>query len=379
MSSYKTWLEISQSALEHNFRALCGISSPAELIAVVKGNAYGHGLLEVAAVLDRAGATWFGVDWWEDALMLRRQGYGQNLIVLGCIPLTHIRSLVREGISFVVYTKESLREAARASSKKYPAKIHLEIETGFTRQGIGAEDAPFFLRSIRRSPTIALEGLMTHFANVEDVKDQTYARNQLVEFEKVKALIKEYKFDSIKFHTASSAAALLLGESHQDATRTGISLYGLWPSGETKRAMQSLAPRFQLKPALAWKTRIAQVKQVKKGTPVSYGLTERVARDSVVVVIPVGYFDGFDRAAMTTKGHVLIHGQRCKVLGRVCMNMCMVDATDVLRPRVGDEVVLIGKQKNEVISAEELAELAGTINYEIVTRLNPLLPRKIVQ
>jgi alanine racemase len=176
-------------------------------------------------------------------------------------------------------------------------------------------------------------------------------------------------------HTASTAASILYSDTHFDMVRTGIGLYGLWPSEDTRRRSQH---RLTLKPVLSWKTIVAQVKDVRKGTPVSYGLTERVRRDSKVAVLPIGYADGFDRVANSKRGHVLVGGRRCKVLGRVCMNMAMVDVTDVARVRPEDEVVLIGQQGRERIAAEELAALAGTINYEIVTRINWDIPRMMI-
>lgn len=373
----KTWIEISRSAIEHNVRLLKKLADPAELIIPIKGDAYGHGLLEVAKILNDAHVNWFAVDWWKDALFLRKKGYKQSILLIGFAPKICLRELIQQRISIDVYTPETLKEIIKYANQRHPARIHLEIETGFARQGISLEDLPWFLQTIKKSKHVALEGVFTHFANVEDVEDQAYARYQLQEFEKAKHLIESFGFHQIKYHTASSAALMLLKKSHFDYARPGIAVYGLWPAETTQRQFLSQFPGIKLMPALTWKTIVAQIKQVRRGTPVSYGLTEHVKRDSTIVVIPVGYFDGLDRA-LSRRGHVLINGRFCKILGRICMNMCMVDATDVPSVRVGDEVVLIGKQKNKTISAEQVASLVGTIHYEIVTRLNPLIPRIIV-
>ncbi len=220
---------------------------------------------------------------------------------------------------------------------------------------------------------------MMHFANVEDVKDQRFARQQLARFAEAKQIFDGFPGGPFFTHTASTASTMLLPKSRYQLTRCGIGLYGLWPSTDSRDAfLATHGSAFALKSVLTWKARVAQVKSVKRGTPVSYGLTERVKRDSKIAVIPVGYFDGLDRVTMSRRGSILIGGKRCKILGRVCMNMCMVDVTDVPRVKPGDEVVLIGSQGRERITAEELAKLGRTINYEIVTRLHPLTPRGIV-
>ncbi len=374
----KTWVEISRRALMHNVQMLSRVVAPAGLIVPIKGNAYGHGMMEIAKLLGEARVSWFAVDHWQDAIDLRQAHFPQRILLMGYVPVEQIRKVLSNRIDIDVYTQETLDEVIRCANAKCPAFLHLEIETGFVRQGISLQDLPVFLKKIAAVKSVNLEGVMTHFANVEDAKKQTYAAYQLAKLAQAKTIVARHGFSKVKYHMASSAGAMLLPRSRFDFVRTGIATYGLWPAEVTRHEMEQRDPHFFLMPVLAWKTVVAQVKCIKKGTPVSYGLTERVKRDSIVVVLPIGYFDGFDRVGMSRRAHVLIHGQRCKILGRVCMNMCMADATDVSKISVGDEVIIIGKQGMQEITAEEMADKMKTINYEIVTRINPLIVRKIV-
>jgi alanine racemase len=370
----KTWVEIDASALRHNIRSLSRIAAPAKTMAVIKANAYGHGLLESADILRKAGTKWFGVDNIDEGLGLRNKGLGGSILVLGYTPIDRLAKAVKNDISLVAYNLDTFRALAKLRGKK--AKVHVPIETGLTRQGVGERELDVILSAlIKYRDRIELEGVHTHFANIEDTKSRAYADKQLDEYKKAIEKIKEYKLYPKYKHTASTAASILYSDTHFDMVRTGIGLYGLWPSEETRRRSQH---RLRLKPVLSWKTIVAQVKDVKRGTSVSYGLTERVKRDSKIAVLPIGYADGYDRASFSKRAHVLIGGKRCKVIGRICMNMTMVDVTDVPRVRPEDEVVLIGKQGRERITAEELADLAGTINYEIVTRINWDIPRIVI-
>ncbi len=370
----KTWVEINAAALRQNVRSLSRIAKPAQTMAVIKANAYGHGLYECAKILRKDGVKWFGVDHVDEGLGLRNRGLRGSVLVLGYTAIDRLAEAVKNDISLVAYNLDTFRALAKLRGKK--AKVHVPIETGLTRQGVGEEQLDVTMSAlIKYRDRIELEGVHTHFANIEDTKSRAYADRQLAEYEKAVKKIKEYGLYPKYNHTASTAASILYSDTHFDMVRTGIGLYGLWPSEETRIRSQH---RLTLKPVLAWKTIVAQVKNVRRGTPVSYGLTERVKRDSKIAVLPVGYADGFDRAAFSKRAHVLIGGARCKVVGRVCMNMTMVDVTNVKRVRPEDEVVLIGRQGRERISAEELAELAGTINYEVVTRINGDIPRIVI-
>lgn len=363
----RSWVEISRSAWLQNWEVLSRIVAPAMPMAVIKANAYGHGLLLCAKLAEEAGVSLLGVDSIEEASQLRGEGIKAPILIMGFIPedqLSELESL--ENVSITCYHREYVSRIAKLGRR---VGIHLPIETGLSRQGIPLNQLRDFLEETK-TQKLNLVGLYSHLANVEDVADREYTDKQNAELQKAIAILNEYQFDSVKIHLSASGASILYSDIRYDVCRVGIAQYGLWPSERIREQAD-----FELKPVLAWKTRIAQVKQLVAGTPVSYGLTEMVERDSIIAVLPVGYYDGYDRSGFSSRAHVLIGGKRCKVLGRICMNMCMVDVTDVPGVRAGDEAVLIGQQKNECVTVEELALLADTLNYEIVTRISAHLPR----
>ncbi len=373
----KSWIELSQSALRHNARAFLDLAGQADVMAVVKANGYGHGAIECARIFSAAGIKLFGVDALHEALTLQAGGIKKPITILGYIPLSSLAETVERGLSFVAYNPETFRALSRLKTKK-KFYIHLPIETGLHRQGIRLEDLPGIIKLIKKDSRFVVQGMHTHFANIEDTKSRAYADKQIGEYKKAIRILKEHKIDPKYLHTAATAASILYSDTHFNLLRVGIGLYGLWPSDETRKS-QKAKRKIKLEPVLTWKTMIAQVKQVKKGSTVSYGLTERVKRNSKIAVLPIGYYDGFDRTGMSKRAHVLIRGKRCKVIGRVCMNMCMVDVTDVPGVRVEDEVVLIGRSGSQQITAEDMGKLAGTINYEVVARLNPQIPKILVK
>lgn len=389
----KTWLEISKDNIKRNLNEFARVlGKDVKIMAVVKSNAYGHGIREIAKILtdffppggkihqvEKKESLWFGVDSIDEAIILKKTGVEAPILILGYTELSRLKDAVEGKFRLTVYNKETVNALGKL---KNPVKIHLKIETGTTRQGIRGSDILGFIEYARKFTNIEIEGLSTHFANIEDTTNHTYAKKQLARFESVIALLAKGPLDStgkgslcqipIK-HAACTAAAILFKETHFDMARIGIGMYGMWPSKET---FVSAKNKLKLKPALTWKTIIAQIKKVKKGTPVSYGLTEKVSRDSLVAVLPVGYWDGFDRG-LSSIGNVLVRGKRCKIIGRVCMNMCMADVTDVANVKIEDEVVLLGRQGREEITAEEIAGKIGMINYEVVTRINPGIKRII--
>jgi len=235
-----------------------------------------------------------------------------------------------------------------------------------------------FLRLVKRSRNLALEGISTHYANIEDTLNHEYAELQISRFASALGVVERTVGRPPFVHTACSAAALLFSSTHFTMLRSGIALYGLWPSRETLLAAREKGqsvPDFHA--VLSWKTRIAQIKTIPEGSYVGYGCSYKTMRTTTLGVLPVGYADGYDRA-LGNRAHVLVHGRRAPVLGRICMNLCMADLTDVPGAKLEDEVVLLGNSGKERISAETMAEWAGTINYEVVTRISPFLPRKVL-
>lgn len=378
MSSSLTSVEISKKALIHNLQQFQKRTGErVKIMAVVKANAYGHGLGEVAQIVKNK-VAWFGVNSLEEGTDLRNLGINLPILVLGYIPLTKIGEAVRRDLSFVVYHREVIKKADQEAKKWGKiAKIHLKIETGTNRQGIGISEILPLAQFCLKQKNIVLEGISTHYANIEDTLDPVFAMGQLATFQQAINLLEKEKIKIPVKHTACTAATLLFRETYFDLVRVGLGLYGLWPSPETKISAQEKGIKINLKPVLTWKTKVAQVKSVAKGETIGYGRTYRTTRLSKIVILPVGYWDGYDRK-LSNSGQVLIRGQLAPVVGRVCMNMIMAEVTDIPAVKAEDEAVLVGKQGKNEIKAEEMAQKAGTINYEIVTRINPLLPRKVV-
>ncbi len=379
---HKTWVEINKKALQNNIQQFKNlIGDRLKLMAVVKSNAYGHGLIETAKIAVGSGADWLGVDSVDEAILLRKAGIKAPILILGYTLLSRLGDVVKYDLRQTVYNKETIRYLVSTNfvdiKRLHKIKVHLKVETGTSRQGLEKDELLKLAKFIKKHPQIDIEGAHTHYANIEDTTDHSYAQSQLQRFKNAVELLGKNGVKIPIKHTACSAAVILFPETYFDMVRLGISMYGLWPSKETLVSAREKNRKIKLEPVLTWKTIIAQVKKIKAGTPISYGLTERTSQDSTIAVLPVGYWDGYDRE-LSGIANVLIKGKRCKVLGRVCMNMIVVDVGHVKDIKLEDEVVLLGKQGREEITADELAQKIGTINYEVVTRINPLIPRIVI-
>lgn len=373
------WVEISRQAFLNNVQEFKNRLGQTGLLAVVKANAYGHGLAEIAGLAAGSGIEWFGVHSLEEGLSLRQKGFDRKILILGYLPLAGAEEAVRAELRSTVYNLETLKALAAAGRKlKKRALVHLKIETGTNRQGIALNKLGSFINLLKKTPEVVLEGISSHFANIEDTTDDYYPRYQLENFLQA---VKYLENNGIKVpvrHMSCSAAAILFPETHFNLARVGIGLYGLWPSRETLVScrLRGQSP-LKLKPVLSWKARVAQIKTVPRGAYIGYGCTYRTTRPTRLAVIPVGYYDGYDRG-LSNSAYVLVKGKRAQVRGRVCMDFIMVDITDIPGVRLEDPVTLIGTEGREKITADQLAALAGTISYEMVTRINPLIPRFIV-
>jgi alanine racemase len=373
-------VEISRRALVHNireFRRLIGRRR--KFLAVVKANAYGHGLVEVAAIAVREGVDWLGVNSVEEGAALRLAGIGAPVLVLGYVPLGALEEAVVRDLRLTVYNRETVaRLAALAARLKRTVRVHVKLETGTWRQGVAAAELSAFVRDIRRRPGLVVEGLSSHFANIEDTTKHDYPRRQL---ETYRAACRELEAAGPRLplkHMSCTASTILFREPGFNLCRVGIGLYGLWPSKETYLScILDRQEPLSLEPVLSWKARVAQVKKVPAGADIGYGRTYRTTRPTVLAVVPVGYFDGYDRG-LSNAAHVLAKGRRAPVRGRVAMDFFMADVTDVPGLRLENEVTLLGSDGGERISAEDLAAWAGTISYEILARINPLVPRVVV-
>ncbi|MBU0728077.1 alanine racemase [Patescibacteria group bacterium] len=363
-----TTVEISKSALAHNIKTFRKLIGKDKVLAVaVKANAYGHGLVECSKEFLKAGADYLCVNAVFEAEELRKAGIKSPILIIGYTPLSDLSKAVKLNCDLTVYNSETVKALGKIKGK---SNVHLKIETGNHRQGIRIEDLPSISNLLNEYKQIQVAGISTHFANLEDRVNHSYALYQLKEFKKAIRIIEEDGHAPHYRHTASTAATILLPEAHFNFVRVGIGAYGLWPSEKTEKAAERAGINITLKPALTWKSIVAQVKEVKKGSLVGYGCSYEMLRDGKMAVIPVGYYDGYVRA-LSSRGQVLIKGKRAPVIGRICMNLIMVDVTDIPNVKLEDEVVLIGKG----ITAEELGEWSKTINYEVTTRIGERISR----
>lgn len=377
-----SWVEISKSAYRKNiefFRSR--IINHADIAVVIKANGYGHGMVEIAHLAQENGIGIFCVHALEEAVTLRKAGFEQRIIILGPVMRETISAVVENDLEPVCYLIENLKLFEKhASIKDKPVRIHLKIETGTNRQGINGLELVEFIDELKKCDHVELAGVYSHFANIEDTTDRSYAKEQTERFKRELEIVRNGGFSGFDLHFASSAAAVIFQNTHFSMIRLGISQYGLWSSKETYLSYiteHGHGPEHILTPVLTWKTVVSQIKNVKAGGFVGYGCTYQVTRDSKIAVLPIGYSDGYDRK-LSNQGYVLIHGKRAAVVGRIAMNLTTVDVTDIPEVKVEDEVVLIGEQGDQIIRAEHIASLAGTINYEIVSRIAPHIPRIVV-
>ena len=377
----RTWAEIDLDALAQNFREVRKAADPKAMVCcVVKADAYGHGAVRVAREFASLGADWFAVSNLEEALQLRQAGIETPVLVLGYTPADKAGTLSRENISQCVYSLEYARDLSRfAQEAGVEVNIHLKIDTGMSRLGFYYQDisrdeaAVEEVKEACSLPGLVPQGIFTHFA----VSDEGQAGDAFTmrQFGCLKEMIESLARAGVTFpvrHCANSAGVFDYPLSHLDMVRAGIVLYGLYPSGE-------LRSRPALKPALALKSVVSHVKTLLPGATVSYGRKFTAQHEMRVATVPVGYADGYPRLLSPGGAEVLIRGKRCPILGRICMDQLMADVTALGQVRVGDTVTLIGRDGEEEITADELAEKEGTINYEVVCALSKRVPRVYVK
>ncbi len=362
----RTWIELDRKALKHNYRVFRKlIGRQTGLWAVVKSNAYGHGLFDFARSADELGVDGLCVDSITEGMALRREGMGRPILVLGPTLPGMLGTAAGLELAVTVPNFENLRGLMKL---RKPPAFHLKIDTGMHRQGFYPEDIPGILRLLGRSKARAdLAGVYTHFAAATK-KGSVPTERQFQKFLKVKEMFLEAGYGGIKFHCSATGGTVVDKRYHLDMVRVGKGLYGFLPSPE----LESSAG-LKLKPVLAWRTIITEIKNLKAGDRVGYDLTEAVRRPSRIAILPVGYWHGFPRS-LSSKGQVLIRGRKAKVLGRVSMDLLTVDVTGI-PCRTGDTATLIGRDGGSELRAPEVAGTAGTIAYEFLTRLNPLIQK----
>lgn len=370
-TKYNSWVEIDIQAILHNLASFKKIVAPGLLAPVIKSNAYGHGIELVATICEQSNSVdMICVVSVGEALQLRSIGIKKPILVLSILR-DEIEQAVLQDIQLVVHDLPAaviLNDIGKRVGKRINA--HIKVDTGLSRLGFLVPEAFEVVSLMHKLPFINLQGIFTHFAE-SDSADQSFTTEQIVRFNKLIDALEDHGIFIPLRHCSNSAAILANAGSRLNLCRLGIGVYGLWPSPENKHLTHSYDPSFVLKPALTWKTTIIQLKEVPAGSFVGYSCTYKVERPSLIATLPIGYWDGYDRG-FSNVGMVLIKDQLKIVAGRVAMNLTMIDVTD-MDVYVGDEVILLGNYLG--VTAEDLAARCQTINYEIVTRINPLLPR----
>lgn len=386
---YKTWIEISERAVVNNIRAFRSIlKKNTKLFAVVKSNAYGHGLIIFSELADKYGVDGFCVDAVVEGKKLRNAGIKKPILVLGPT-LPHLyKDAAAHDIAVTISNFDALTELIRSGAK---TKFHIKVDTGMHRQGFYVEELNKVLQQVKsqKSPhqnkfdagqakvKSLLCGAYTHFATAKDILYPDYTVMQCEKFIAAKKIFLKNGFKNLVFHAAATGGTVSYPESHFDMVRIGLGLYGYFPTPEL--AIQHplmLKKKLTLQPILSWHALVSEVKNLKKGDWVGYDLTEEVKEDTKAAIIPIGYWHGFPRS-LSNYGEVLINGKRVRVLGRVSMDLIVVAIPKHVTVKVGDKVTFIGEDGKERIDAPEVARSARTIQYEFLTRLNPLIKRVV--
>jgi alanine racemase len=358
---------IDMAALDHNFKEVVRCAEGQRVLAVVKARAYGHGAVEVSKRLLMLGADMLGVALVEEGRELRDAGIDAPILVMGATFPEQAEAMVSLKLTPAIFSlavAQALSEAAHR--RRTTINIHVKIDTGMGRIGIAPEDAPEYIAALQKLGSLSIQGLMTHFADA-DLRDKQFASRQMDRFEALLCALEAKKIDVPMRHAANSAAVLDFHRAFFTMVRPGLMLYGYNP-------LEEGAIGADLRQVLSLVTRIAFIKKVPPGVPISYGRTFTTKRESIIATLPIGYADGYSRG-LSNKGVALVRGIRVPVVGRVCMDMCMVDVTDVPGVCVGDDVVLIGSQGGERITADDIAAMTGTISYEVLCGISNRVPR----
>lgn len=391
-SNHRAWIEIDLDRLRQNFRHIAKLVSPSLVAPVIKSEAYGHGLIAVGLALETEDLWGVCVVTPREGLRLREAGFAKRILVVGASFPEEMEAAILGDITLAVYDLEQAKELSAASQKVgRSVRVHLKFDTGLSRMAVGSEHAMEFYSKVRDLPGLVFEGAYSHLADAEGL-DQSYTLLQFRRFGDCLARLKDEGFVPEFRHIGASAASLLLERTRLDMVRLGISLYGFWPSEATRilyhGAEHNLAERrlaefsddetpeleSHLLPVLSYRARVIQTKWLDSHVKVGYGCTYETQRPTKVAILPVGYAEGYDRH-LSNCGEVLLRGRRARVLGRVCMNLTVVDVTDIEGVEQGAIATLLGEDGDQSIRAEEWAQKIGTIQYEVVTRLPESLPR----
>lgn len=365
---FRTWIEIDTLAIKHNFDIFRGLLKPeVKLLAAVKSNAWGHDIVQFAKEMQKLGTDYIGVDDAYEAKLLREQGITKPILIFGYIEEEMLPTVLDLGVAVTVSNFNMLERVVKLKDKN--PVFHIKVDTGLGRQGFLEGDMERVV-DILKEQNLVPEGLYTHFSVAEDPAHIDYTRGQVEKYKKWVTYFNDNGFNPIR-HTSATSGAIWGEELHFDMVRVGIGLYGLWCSQELKEWDKG---RLDLRPIMEWKTIIGEVKDLPKGSFVGYNLRKELERDSRVAIIPTGYWHGLTGIA-SNKGEVVVRGKRAPIIGRVAMDMCILDVTDIPGVEVGDIVNIIGCQDGVCVNADEIKYRLDMINYEFVTRINPQIPR----
>jgi alanine racemase len=367
------WAEVDLDKLAHNMREIRRISKSENIIAVVKGDAYGHGAIDVAPVLLENGANRLAVAIISEAVELRRSGIKCPIMILGFTPPNLINDLLRYDIEQAVFCYEFAKQLSTIAQKKNKiARIHIVVDTGMGRIGfLPTEESAEEVYNIYKLPNIIIEGMFCHFSSADE-KDKTYTYEQVKKYDDFYEKLKAKDVNINMRHMANSAAIIDLPETHYEAVRPGIIIYGYYPSNQVNKE------KIDLKPVMTLKTNVVHIKTLPPGEYVSYGRKYKTERESIIATLPVGYADGYTRL-LFEKGKVILKGSFAPVIGRICMDQCMIDVTEINGVNVGDEVILMGEDENNKFTADTIGELIGTISYEVVCMITKRVPRVYIK
>lgn len=376
MKTYsRVYAKIDLDAIAYNMEQMKqNIRPETKVMAVIKADGYGHGAVQIAEMMERWNYIWgFAVATLDEAVVLRTEGIQKPILVLGCVFPDQYMEMLKHEIRMNIYTEEMAESISRMAAREgKTAYMHIKLDTGMSRLGFGInEQSAETIKRISKMPNVNMEGIFTHFTKADE-KDKSFTKKQIQEFVWMTERLKEKNVRFTYEHCSNSAGIIDVPEANFDIVRAGISTYGLYPSEEVDKT------NVKLKLALALKSHVAFVKEIERGTPVSYGGTFVAKEKMKIATIPVGYADGYPRS-LSNKGYVLIRGKKAPILGRVCMDQFMVDVTQIEGVSFGDKVTMIGKDGNEILPVEVLSELSGRFNYEFVCDLGKRIPRVYVR
>ncbi len=365
-----TWIEVDLNAIKHNLIVVKNkVGFETKILSIVKADAYGHGAVKVSQALEQNGTDMLGVAFPSEGIELRNNNITTPILILNPVLSEHIESVIQHSLGVTVNNLDIANEISVTAKKHHlNIRIHVEIDTGMGGAGVCPSRAIPFIKGLLLIENLEVEGVFTHFSSSEE-KDKSFTYEQNRKFKEIIKQLENERISIPLIHAANSAAILDMPDSHYNMVRPGLILYGIFPSNYVSK-------NIDLKQAMSLKTRIINLKKLDPGSVIGYGRTFEILQQTTVATIPVGYKDGFNRC-FSSLGKVLVHGKRVPIIGRVCMDRCFIDVTNLPDVEIGSEVILLGNQGNETISIESAAELIGTIPYEVVCNLGTKTPGKM--